>query len=97
VPPDDRGVEVLQQLDGAGAAARVRGQLEEVDPVGGGQCAREVGQEDGTRLQRRDEQRLATGVRLGQIRSELGDAAADFLARQVDLPDRVAVGGEAAG
>jgi hypothetical protein len=65
--------------------------------VRGGQRPREVGEEDGARLQRRDEQRLAAGVRLREVGAELCDAAADLLARQVDLPDRVAVGGEAAG
>jgi hypothetical protein len=60
-----------------------------------GQRPREVGEEDGTRLQRRDEERLPPRVRLRQLLTELGDAAADLAARQVDLPDRVAVGGEA--
>jgi len=55
------------------------------------QRAREIAEEDGARLQRRDQQRLPTGVRTGERLPELGDAAADLLAREVDLPDRVAV------
>ena len=62
-----------------------------------GEGAREVGEEDRARLQRPDEQRLAARVGGGELRAELGDAAPDLLARQVDLPDRVAVGREAVG
>jgi len=61
------------------------------------QSAREVAQEDGARLQRRDEERLAAGISLRQVNPELGDAAADLLTGEVDLPDRVPVGDEAAG
>jgi hypothetical protein len=61
------------------------------------QRAREVGEEDGTRLERRDEQRLAARVGLRQLGAELDDTAADVLAGQVDLPDRVAVGLEGGG
>jgi hypothetical protein len=61
------------------------------------QRAGEVGEEDRARLERRDEERLAAGVGVGELRSELGDAAADLVAGQVDLPDRVAFGREQAG
>jgi hypothetical protein len=61
------------------------------------QCSGEIGEEDGARLQRCDEERLAAGVRLRQLGAELDDAPPDLLARQIDLPDRVAVGREAAG
>jgi hypothetical protein len=54
-----------------------------------GQRAREVGQEDGARLERRDEQRLAVRVDLGKLLAELGDPAADLLTGQVDVPDGV--------
>jgi len=97
VPADHRRVEVLQELDRARTAARVGGELEEVDPVRRRQSAREVAQEDGARLQRRDEERLAAGISLRQVNPELGDAAADLLTGEVDLPDRVPVGDEAAG
>ena len=97
VAADDRRVEVLQQPDGAGAPARVGGELEEVDAVRDRQGAGEVGEEDGARLERRDEQRLAARVGVGQLGAELGDAAPDLVAGQVDLPDRVAVGREQAG
>ena len=91
LPIDDRRVEVLEQLDPARAPARIGGQLEEVDLVGDRQRTREVGQEDGARLERRDEQRLASGVHIGKLRSELGDAAADLRTGQVDIPDGVSV------
>ncbi len=55
------------------------------------QGAREVGQEDGARLERRDEQRLASCIRFGELRAELGDAATDLRTGQVDIPDGVSV------
>ncbi len=97
MPADDRRVQILQQPDGAGVAARVGRELEEVDAVRDRQRAGEVGEEDGARLERRDEQRLTPGVRGGQLAAELGDPAADLVAGQVDLPNRVAVGREEAG
>jgi hypothetical protein len=97
VASDDGRVEILQQPDAAGAAARVRGQLEKVDRVRNRQRAREVGEEDGARLQRCDEQRLAAGVGVGELAAELRDAALDLAACEIDVPDRVAVGGEASG
>jgi hypothetical protein len=60
------------------------------------QRPREVGEEDGAGLERRDEQRLAAGVRLCQLRAELADPAPDLVAGQVDLPDRVSIGREQA-
>jgi hypothetical protein len=56
-----------------------------------GQRAREIGQEDDARLQRRHEERLPSGERGGELLAELRDAAGDLLPRQVDLPDRMAV------
>jgi hypothetical protein len=55
------------------------------------QRPREIGQEDGARLERRDEQRLEAGVGLGELLAELGDPPADLLAAQVDIPDGVSV------
>jgi hypothetical protein len=49
--------------------------------------ARKVGEEDETRLQRRDEQRLAPVVVGGNLRTELLDAALDLVAAEVDLAD----------
>ena len=61
------------------------------------QRPREVGEEDDARLQRRNEQRLAADVGRSKVDAELRDAASDLVARQIDLPDRVAVGREAPG
>jgi hypothetical protein len=61
------------------------------------QGAGEVGEKDGARLERRDQQRLAAGVRLGQLGTQLTDPAADLLTGQIDLPDRVTIGLEEAG
>ena len=97
VAADDGRVEVLQQPDGAGAPTRVGGELEEVDAVRDRQRSREIGEEDGARLERRDQQRLAAGVGLGQLGAQLADAAADLVTGQVDLPDGVTVGCERAG
>ena len=58
------------------------------------QGAREVGQEDGARLEWRDEQRLSARIGFGELRAELGDAAADLRAGQIDVPDGVSVGRE---
>jgi hypothetical protein len=55
------------------------------------QGAREVGEEDGTRLERRDQQWLASCVRRGKLGAELGDAPTDLGARQVDIPDGMSV------
>jgi hypothetical protein len=97
VTAHDRGVEILQQPDRARVATRVGGELEEVDAVRDRQRTREVGEEDGAGLERRDEQRLAARVGLGQLGAELADAARDLVTGQVDLPDRVTIGREEAG
>ena len=94
---DDGRIQVFQEPHGARVPARVRGELEEVDAVRDRQGAREIGEKDGAGLERRDEQRLAAGIRLGQLGAELVDAAADLVAGQIDLPDGVAVGREATG
>jgi hypothetical protein len=97
VTADDGRVEVFQEPDAAGLATGVGGKLEEVDAVGNRQRAREVGEEDGARLERCDEQRLALGIGGCELLTELDDAAGDLLPGQVDLPDRVAVGREETG
>jgi len=97
VAADDRRIEVLQQPDRAGTPAGVGGKLEEVDAVRDRQRAGEVSEEDGTRLERRDEQGLAARVGLGQLGAELADPAPDLVTGQVDLPDRVALRREQAG
>jgi hypothetical protein len=51
------------------------------------QCAREVGQEDDRRPQRRDEDRLAAGVVRGDDGGELLDARVDVLGGEVDVAD----------
>ena len=61
------------------------------------QRAGEVGEEDGARLERRDEERLTARVGIGQLRAELADAAADLVAGQIDLPDGVALCSEPVG
>jgi hypothetical protein len=59
--------------------------------VGDREGAREIGQEDRARLERRDEQRLASCVRFGELCAELGDSATDFRTGQVNIPDGVSV------
>ena len=74
----ERDVEILQEPDAASAAAAsVRRELDDVELVVEGQRAREVGEEDGARLERRDEQREHGRRTSAAIAvAELGDAAA---------------------
>jgi hypothetical protein len=81
----DRGLEVLEQPDAAAAA--VGGELEEVELVWDLERAREVGQEDEARLQRRDENGVGVGVVQRDLGRQLANAAADLLTREVDLAD----------
>jgi len=82
----DLCVKVLQQSD-AGAVRVVGGELEEVELVRDRQRAREVGDEDEARLERRDEERISTLVLERELVSELAYASLDFLAREVDVAD----------
>jgi hypothetical protein len=94
----DRGVEVLQQPDAPAAArlgAAVACELDEVEPMGDRDGAREIGDEDEARLQQPDEERVAAGVVLGDLRAELGDASGDLLGGKVELADRRIAGYEA--
>jgi hypothetical protein len=59
--------------------------------------AREVGEEDDARLQRRDEERVPACIGRRELLAELPDARRDLVAGEVDLPDRVPVGRELAG
>jgi hypothetical protein len=81
----DRGLEVLEQPDAAAAA--VGGELEEVELVWDLERAREVGQEDEARLQRRDQDGVGVRVVERDLGRQLANAAADLLAREVDLAD----------
>jgi hypothetical protein len=49
--------------------------------------ARQVGEEDDARLQRRDEQRLASGVVPRDRSAELADPNGDLLGGEVDVAD----------
>ena len=81
----DPRLQVLEQLDAAAAA--VGRELEEVQLVRDLERAREIGQKDETRFQRRHENRVRVDVVAGDFRRELADAAADLLPREVDLAD----------
>ena len=64
VAPSEWTVEVLQEPDASPTLpAAVGRQLDDVELVVAGEGPREVGEEHGARLQRRDEQREPTGVR----------------------------------
>ena len=81
----DRQVEILEQPDAAAPAVGVARELDQVDRVQDRQRPREVGEEDGTRLQRRDEHRLAAGVVGGDRGAELAHARGDLGGREVHL------------
>jgi hypothetical protein len=94
VAAGDLRVEVLEQAD-AGVAALIGAcgvarELEEVEAVGDPERAREVGDEDEARLQRRDEQRLEPVVVTRELPSELADACLQLPPREVDLAEAVA-------
>jgi hypothetical protein len=54
--------------------------------------SREVGEEDEARLQERDEEEVAVGVVLCDLRAELADARAQLLRAEEDLADAEVVG-----
>ena len=92
VAPFDVGVEVLEEAD-SGRAARlavgaVPGELDEVERMQDRDRAREVGDEDERRLERGDEQRLASLVVARDLGAELAYARRDLAGREVDLADR---------
>ena len=82
----DLRVEIFQQPDPRPRGV-VGGELEEVELVRDRQRAREVGDEDEARLERRDEERISTLVLERELVSELAYASLDFLAREVDVAD----------
>jgi hypothetical protein len=86
-------VEVLEESDSSGRACvplrAVRNELDEIERVWDCDRARQVGEEDDARLQRRDQQRLAAVVVANDLAAELADAGADFLPCEVDLADAV--------
>jgi hypothetical protein len=67
--------------------AAVAGELDEVEAVEDGDRAREVGEEDETRLEGADEQRLAAGVVAPDLGAELAYARRKLLGGEVDLAD----------
>jgi hypothetical protein len=69
----------------AGVGAVVARELDEVDRVRDRDRARQVGQEDDTRLQQRDEQQVTAGVVAGDVRAELTNARLQFLGCEKDL------------
>ena len=87
----DAGVEVLQEADPAVAAGlgvrAVPGELDEVEGVGDLRRAREVGDEDDARLQRRDEDRLVVRVVARELGTQLAYARRNLLRGEVDLAD----------
>jgi hypothetical protein len=91
VPAGDLRVEVLEQTDASVAAlvgaGRVARELEEVEAVRNPQGAREVGDEDEARLQRRDQQGLAALVVAREVTPQLADACLQLLPREVDLAE----------
>jgi len=84
----DRGVEILGHPHAAAAPVGVAGQLDHVEGVVDRQRARQVGEEDGARLQRCDEQWLEALVVAGDLSAELCDPGRDLPRGEVDLPDR---------
>jgi hypothetical protein len=90
VPPLDAQLQVLQEpypSAAAAAVALVARQGDEIEVVGDRQCAGEVRKEDGGRLQRGDEDRLAAGIVSRDGVSKLGDPSPDVVGREIDLAD----------
>jgi hypothetical protein len=69
----------------AGRGAVVARKLDEIDLVGNGDRAGEVGEEDEARFQQRDEQQVASRVVRGDLRAQLTDARANLLCAEEDL------------
>jgi hypothetical protein len=82
----DLSVEILQESD-SGTEGVVGRELEEVELVGDLDGSREVGDEDEARLERCDEQRVASLVLEGELDSKLAYAAFDLLTTEVDGAD----------
>jgi hypothetical protein len=67
-------------------------QLDELELVVDVKLAREVGEEDDARLERRDQQRLARLVVLRDVVRQLGDPLGDLLRGEVAVADARVVG-----
>jgi len=67
--------------------AAVARELDEVERMRDRDRTREVGEEDEARLERADEQRLATVEVARDLRAELRDARSQLVGREVDLAD----------
>jgi hypothetical protein len=91
VTPVDAGVEVLQKADAgrlrAAGIAVVGCELDEVQVVQDRRRAREVGEKDEARLERRDEERLEAVVVGRDLSAELTDPAPNLVPAEVDLAD----------
>jgi hypothetical protein len=84
----DRRVEILDETGRVAVLlAAVRRELDEVQLVRDCNGARQVGDEDRARLQRRDQDRILALVVAGDRRAELADACGDFRGGEVDLTD----------
>jgi hypothetical protein len=92
VPVGDRHIEVLEEADAAADPLGVCRQLDQVDPVDDRKRAREIGEEDHARLQRRHEQRLESGVVVDEELTELLYPGGDLHAGEIDLSDLTVVG-----
>jgi hypothetical protein len=84
--PGDLDVEVLEESD-ALLAARVPGQLDEVEVVVHRDRSREVADERDAAFQGADEQRLPPRELRRQLSAELADARADLVRIEEDLAD----------
>jgi hypothetical protein len=89
VTPRDREVEILDQsnLGLAAQGAVIPCQDDEVESVGDLDRPREVGQEDERALEDGDEDGLAAGVIVGDLRAELFDPCLDLVTGEIDLSD----------
>ena len=92
-------VQVLEQPDAAVAAradaGAVAGEIEEVELVPDRERARQVGEEDDARLQRRDEQRVTLAVVVRDLASELADPELDLRGGEVAVADAGIAGDQA--
>jgi hypothetical protein len=87
----DPGVEILQEPHAgrlrAARIAVVGGEFDEVQVVQDRRRAREVGEEDEARLERRDEEGLEAVVVRRNLGSELRDPASNLVPAEVNLAD----------
>jgi hypothetical protein len=91
VPAGNLAVEVLEQADprvAAGICARgVARELDEVEAVLDREGAAEIGDEDETRLERRNEQRLLALVVPRDLGAQLSDTRMQLLPSEVDVTE----------